>query len=337
MSFASRRAQWVTVTLAALAVLPLHYPLCAAAPAAKAAGQQPRVNPSSRAVSKAEAEAVEAVVAELKREYAAHLKDPRAAPLRPQCTWFVDHPRPLSPDAIVAALNQPLGHDGRMAAYVRWQLLSGLPPKVEAPGIVPRLIDAYAKAPPPLPRFGTSAEEKSQLDGLLKDARQEEDLRLTSILDERVQRVAELNKPILAYRDELYARLPEGFESLLAGFRDAAERTQAAAGGGVDDKHAEKVVNDAQAWAQSGTAEPRQLAQLADVVAKLRHLRSPPYYAEAKYQYRTERLGWSNRTDAVYSPKKLEMLEKLVRDAYSNAAANQAAQRNNRASNAKAR
>jgi hypothetical protein len=65
----------------------------------------------------------------------------------------------------------------------------------------------------------------------------------------------------------------------------------------------------------------------------LRHLRSPPYYAEAKFQ-RTERLGWSNRTDAVYSPKKLETLEKLLREAHANAVATQAAQRNGRAANA---
>ena len=283
---------------------------------------------SARSVAKAEAEALEAVVAELKREYAAHQKDPATVPLRQQCTWFVDHPQPLSPAAIVSALNQPMGSDGQMVAYVKWQLLSGLPPKVEDPAVAARLVEAYARAPQPLPRFGMAAEEKSQLDAALKDARREDDLILTSKLDQHVARVAGLNQPILAYRDGLYARLPEGFETLVAGFRDAAERTQAAAGGGVDDKHAEKVVNDAQAWAQSGLAEARQLGQLAEVVAKLRHLRSPPYYAEAKYQ-RTERLGWSNRTDAVYSPTKLENLEKLLRAAHADAVAQQAAVRRN--------
>ena len=36
---------------------------------------------------------------------------------------------------------------------------------------------------------------------------------------------------ILAYRDALYAKLPPGYDSLVAGFRDAHERTIAAVGG----------------------------------------------------------------------------------------------------------
>src|SRR5213078_4118525 len=95
----------------------------------------------------------------------------------------------------------------------------------------------------------------------------------------------------------------------------AHDRTMAAAGGGVKDTHAAKVVEDAQAWAQSGQADPKQCAQLAELVAKLRYVRSPPYYARATLRRGDARLSWATKTDAVYSPTKLTNLEKVLRDA----------------------
>src|SRR4051812_27642461 len=79
--------------------------------------------------AKPDAAAIDAAIAELKREYAAHLKDPDAAPLRAQCTYFADHPAPvtLSPETVVAGLEKPVANDPRLTAYVRWQLLSAAP------------------------------------------------------------------------------------------------------------------------------------------------------------------------------------------------------------------
>ena len=100
----------------------------------------------------------------------------------------------------------------------------------------------------------------------------------------------------------------------------------AAAGGGIQDAHAAQVVKDAQAWAQSGQADPRQCAQLADLVAKLRHVRSPAYYARATLRRGADRLSWATRTDAIYSPKKLADLEKVLREAEQLGRAQKAAQ-----------
>jgi hypothetical protein len=186
-------------------------------------------------------------------------------------------------------------------------------------------------------RFGSSTEDRAKLDALLLKARKEDDAVLSAKVDDRVQQEAEANKPILAYRDALYARLPEGYESLVAGFRDAHERTLAAAGGGAYDQHAQRVVKDAQAWAQSGAADPEQCARLIEIVAGLRFVRSPPYYA--RVAWRSERLVWSTKTDAVYSATKLSDLEKILREVQkigkAQQAAQQAAQRNARPANGK--
>jgi hypothetical protein len=276
-----------------------------------------------------ESAVLEAAVADLKKEYAAHLKNPDAAPLRSQCTYFLDHPpaAALSAQAVVEALEKPVANDPRLAAYVRWQLLSAAPKKFEAdPKLLSRVVDSYRRAPLPPPRIGISRQDQAKLDQLLTHARKEDDATLSAKLEEQAAKDAEANKPILAYRDELYARLPTGFDALLAGLQDAHDRTLAAAGGGTTGAHAARVVKDAQAWAQSGQADPKQCGQLADVVAKLRHVRSPPYYARATLRRGADKLSWATKTDAVFSPKKLSDLEKVLRDAEKLGRAQKAAQ-----------
>ena len=283
--------------------------------------------PDAKALAKAEATVIDAAVTELKKEYAAHLKDPDATRLRTQPTYFVDNPVQLSEESLLDALERPLVDDPRCAAYVKWQLLSGAPEKFDAK-VLPRVLKVYETAPAPRARFGSTPEERQKLDLLLLKARKEDDAALSTKVEERVRREAEANKPVLAYRDALYARLPAGFDALVAGFRDAHERTLAAAWGGSSDEHAGRVVKDALAWAQSGAADPQQCAKLTELVARLRFVRSPPYYARAYWRY--DRLAWSTKTDAVYSAKKLSDLENVLREAQKLGKAQQAAQRNPR-------
>lgn len=288
-----------------------------AAPAAKS------TVPQAKALAKAEATVLDAAIADLKKEYAAHAKDPVANALRTQCTYFVDHPVQLSPESLLDALEQPQGDDPRSAAYVKWQLLSGAPEKFDAK-LLPRVLAVYARAPAPPARFGSSVEDRGQLDVLLLKARKEDDAVISTKVEERVREEAEANRPILAYRDALYARLPEGYDAIVAGFRDAHDRTLAAAGGGASDDHAGRVVKDALAWAQSGSADAEQCGTLTELVARLRFVRSPPYYARAAW--RNNRLAWSTKTDAVYSAKKLADLENVLREAHKLGKAQQASQ-----------
>lgn len=267
----------------------------------------------SKALTRAEATVLDRAITELKKEYAAHLNDPEGPRLRAQSTYFVEHPVQLSVESLLEALERPIGDDPRSVAYVRWQLLSAAPEKFD-PKHLNRVLAAYEKAPRPLPRFGLSQEDHSKLDVLLLKAKKEEDAAISVKVEERVREGTDANKPILAYRDALYARLPEGYESLVAGLRDAHERTLAAAGGGAYDAHAKRVVQDALTWAQSGAADPVQCGNLGELVAKLRFVRSPPYYA--RVYWRSGRLAWSTRTDAVYSAKKLADLELVLREAH---------------------
>lgn len=307
------RARWCAVVLLAVSARPA--PRAPAAPGPS--------TPDPKALAKAEATVLDAAIADLKKEYAAHLKAPQSSKLRPQASYFIDHPVKLSSESLLDALERPVGDDPRCVAYVRWQLLSAAPDRFDAKHLK-RVLAVYENAPAPFRRFGLSQDDKNKLDALVLKSKKDDDAILSTQLEERVRQGAEANKPMLAYRDALYARLPEGFASLVAGLRDARERTVAAAGGGAYDAHAGRVVKDALAWARSGSADPDQCIRLAEIVARLRFVRSEPYYAKAVW--RQVRPSWSTRSDGVYSPRKLADLEAVLKEAHQLGKAQQASQ-----------
>lgn len=267
----------------------------------------------TRKAGAAKAPSLDAAVAGLKREYAAFVKDPDGAPLRSECDYFVDHPQTVTPAALLAVLEKPIpgggGGDNRQAAYVKWQLLSGLPETLDE-ATVQRLIKVYQKAPMPAPRYGFTPQEKRQLDAALAGARPQDDVQLTAKLEEAVERAYGADAPITAYRDELYRRLPVGRDKFFAGLRDATERMSVAA-----QKWAlmEVLVEELQGWALSGDATRAQVREIAELVGRLRFVESPPYYASAGVK--KGKVAWVVKTDTLFSKKKLAGLHKLLLEA----------------------
>src|SRR5215208_1183158 len=91
---------------------------------------RPATRPTVRLTASQKA-AVDGAVDALRKEFAAAQKDPKA-PLRTQADFFADKkPADLTPEAVLTALEQPVPGDPRAAAYVRWQLMSALPEKLD--------------------------------------------------------------------------------------------------------------------------------------------------------------------------------------------------------------
>jgi hypothetical protein len=254
-------------------------------------------------------------VAELKREYAAYRKDPDAAPLRTASDYFLDQPGAPPPAAVLAALEKPLGDDARLAAYVKWQLLSALPETLEEADDAQRLIKAYQKAPLPALRYGAAPREKQQLDALLTRARPQDDVPLTARLEEAVAHGHDADAPVMAYRDALYRRLPVGRDRFRAGLQDAYARLSVAA---PTTDHMARVAEELRDWARSGDATAAQVGEVAELVGRLRFEEGPPYYASAAV--RRGKLSWVVKRDTLMTGKKLADLHKLLLDAAASAA-----------------
>lgn len=261
--------------------------------------------------SKASKAAVDAAIDPLRQEFIAFRRDPKAFPLRTACDALAETKPPgLTADAVLSTLAQRLDPDPRVAAYVRWQLLSALPKEL-APADVPRGLDLYRSAPAPAARFGLSTKEQQSLDALLPTVRKTDDVVLTSRLEAAVRAWAEQNRHLIAYRDEWYRRLPKAAPTFVAAFEDAYQRQNLAAGA---EDFAPIVIADVQNWLVTGTdAGPAACAALAGVLARLRERPAPPYYASAAV--RSGRLTWVRQTDSMDPRKKLTLLHQALVEA----------------------
>ena len=262
------------------------------------------------ALAPAKSPELDKAIAALRQEYAAHLKSGTA--LRTSCDYFAKG-SPVLPEPLLLALEKPItgvaSSDARQAAYVKWQLLSGLPENLDD-ATTRRLLRVYERAPVPPPRFGSSAQEKKKLDGLLAGARAQDDVRLNATLDEAVSRGTAADAPVIAFRDELYRRLPAGRDKFVAALLDANSRINVAA---EKEKLAEALSKDIPAWTLAAGTDPAEVREVAELLGKLRFVESPPYYAYASV--RSGQLGWRTRSDTLLTKKKFADLHKAMLDA----------------------
>jgi hypothetical protein len=209
--------------------------------------------------------AVQAAVQSLTKELTAHEKDPKT-PLREKSNYFTENPSPdVTPEVLLQAMVSKIRPDATGDSYIKWQLLSGAPGKFDAK-LAPTAADALMKAARPLPRPGISADDRRQLDPLLRNVQTNDDAAaINKKLDDLVTAWEEKNKPVLAYRDELYAKLPTGPATLLARLQDGAQRGEA----GIDSNIMMKgVVDDIAQWS-SHDAPAKDCLTMADQVQSI--------------------------------------------------------------------
>jgi hypothetical protein len=221
------------------------------------------------------------------KEYQAVMKDKKGEGLREKSD-FVDNSNgaltaeqvtALTPDAVLAALEKPVpgASDPRAEAYVKWQLLSAVkgkfPDEFKA-----RAVAVYRRAPQPTSHPGadrTALERTLNRVGITK---QEAEPGINKEFGDAVARYRIHIEPILSYRDELYARLPQGFETLTAALEDVYARVSR---GAPANEFWTSVSSAIRSWALT-SGDAKQIAQLGKAVNKLREFvtteKNRPYY-----------------------------------------------------------
>jgi hypothetical protein len=206
-----------------------------------------------------------------------------ASPPRTKSDYFSENPNDdVTPEAVLAAIARPSGDaDARLQAYVKWQLLSALPEKVEEPKHAAALIRAYKTAPEPMPRPGVAPRERAQLDKLAQGAREADQPKVQEQFEKLLEQSDVGNGPILAYRDELLTRSPPSYETYVAAFGDAVQRLE---------------------------APPQQLNDMIKAVRQLKGKEGPDYYDRLEWDERSRRLTWFKRRNDLNDGKHLEDL-----------------------------
>jgi hypothetical protein len=239
--------------------------------------------------------AVRSAATTLAKEYEAYLKNPRSAELRSSGNYFKDHPsKDVNAEAIASALLGGRG-DPRESAYIRWQLLSGLPETLD-PQIAKELLTAYRASPGPAPRPGIGQEDQQRLYVAIQGKKESDVSDLKAAIGDAVSRVARDNAPVLGYRDELYKKLPKTPEAFAAAVDDLTQRTNAAA----ETKDLVKsLAADVRNWAATANPPPDVLARVARGVRALADAKGPQYYDEPYWYERGHVLKWRSAHAAV--------------------------------------
>ena len=283
--------------------------LVAAAPTSSPLSTRPATKKA--AVSDRDRSAVRTAIAALTAEYDRAMRSPANNPLRTACDYFVEHPAgEISTEAITSVLVLPTSGDQRAAAYVRWQLLSGLPKTIDD-ATAKDLLKAFRLAPAPIPRLGMSQEDQQRLERITQTARQADEPEVLSRIEEIVSARARENAPILAYREELYRRSPKTLETFAAALDDLFGRTAAAADGKTLLK---SFCADVKSWANEGDSPRPAMLELAKSVRRLADTKSPPYYDTPYWREKAGVFAWRKTRSDVDSGHALKDLAALLEE-----------------------
>ncbi|MEA2709563.1 MAG: hypothetical protein QOF78_2164 [Phycisphaerales bacterium] len=254
--------------------------------------------------------AVRAAVIALTKEYEQNLRSPGTA-VRETSDYFKNvHDDTVTPDAIATAL-QSRGGDARTAAYVKWQLLSGLDnAPVPDSATAKQLLGAYRNAPQPIARPGVSPQDQQKLDVLVQGRKESDEADLKAYLDAAVSQVARQNTVILAYRDELYKKLPKTPETFAAAMDDLMQRLTVVA---EDKALLKQLVADVREWATLETRPPHAMAALARAARKLADMKGPQYY-QTPYWHSSNVFAWRKTRGSVDSASALKDLAVYLED-----------------------
>lgn len=249
--------------------------------------------------------ALQSAISELSKEVQSALRQ-SSSPPRTQSDYFKDTPNEdITPEIVATMLMRPSDGPATVQAYVKWQLMSALPEKVEDPKVAVAMLRAYRNAPLPYPSPGVDPRDRARLDKLLHGAREADRPAMTEQFERLLEQSNVTNGPILAYRDELLKRLPPSYETFAAAFGDAMQRLEA----GLDvADHVEAIAESIRTWAMTGNATPRQLADLLKAVRQLRDREGPEYYDAIDWDERARRLVWHKRRNDLNDGKHLDDL-----------------------------
>jgi hypothetical protein len=261
-----------------------------------------RAQPAAKPVK--EVEPIVLAIQALTKEFEEARKINSSLP-RSKSDYFntVDKP-PL--EQVLKALSQKTAKNAEADAYVRFQLLSALPGKLEGElGVqAARLL---AVAPELLPMPSSTMNERRELD---KIAQQTKEANLTDVMAQwqsHVQQFEDRNQTNLDYRNQLFTRLPASRVKVDAALEDLRQRI--AAGVPVAD-YFRTIAQDIRAYAQQ-SGNPSEMRQIGQSVRMLADQAKTTVYDTIEFNAQQRRAIWKTRDIRIDSTAAKDLIEFL--------------------------
>jgi len=252
-------------------------------------------------------------IADLNKEFMNYAAKPDSSSLRQGSDfWQSGLPADVTADDVLSALEKGMSGSATQVAYVKWQLTSGLPSKLEG-AQAGRVFNLYRNAPQPMPAFSADPRVAKQLDRAVVGMKEGQEDKLNTQLDKQKEQVEALNAPILGYRDALYSRLPTNSEVLIARLQDGVIRVQ----NGIDLKSIlSNFKTDVNVWVTSD-ATPQQANNILAAIKEAERVKGPEVYKEAKWDEKRRVMDWTKPAVSITSAS-LDEVEKTLKEYIAN-------------------
>jgi len=235
-------------------------------------------------------------IAELNKEFSTFAAKPDSSSLRTTSDYFKSLPQDVTVDDLIAVMEKGMSGSAPQVAYVKWQLLSGCPSKVEGAQAV-KLFSLYRNAPTPLQVFASDPKTRQQLDRMIVGMKDGQETAVNDSVGKMSAQTDAVNAPILNYRDALYNRLPTNADVLIARLQDAVVRVQA----GCDLKSLlSDMESEVRSWLAVG-ANPQQASAVLSAVKEAKKIKGPDVYISAYWDEKLtpKAMTWKKRGSAI--------------------------------------
>jgi hypothetical protein len=271
-------------------------------PASKPAAKKPSGQPES----------LKKAITDLQKEATDAMAKGDAVFPRTSSDYFKTLPDDLTVDDVLGAIEKGMSGNAPQVAYVKWQLCSGLPSKVDGPQIS-RVMGAYRNAPVPLQNFSTDQKTRQQLDRMLMGLKEGQEDQINTQVAKQREQIAAANDPILRYRDALYSRLPITGDSIVARIYDGVTRAQA----GVDPKGVlSGLTGDVRGWT-AVDATPQQANAVLMVLKDLGKSKGVDVYKAIVFQDEKKGPKWE-KDSMVVNAKSTKAIEDILKEYLAN-------------------
>lgn len=236
--------------------------------------------------------AANTITQELRREF-------EIGKLRSASDYFEKSPNAeMTAEVIAAMLTRRQGSSDSMDAYIKWQLLSGLPTPISEQ-LLGDAVAAYRNAPALESRPGMTPDQRKILDRALKQS--DEPANIKGMLIDESRRIDILNEPVVSYREDLFAKLPDSFDVMQAGLLDLYQRAQA---GVTPSRFIGKVAGRINKW--SAQADQADIQNLSAMLDELLNAKVPDYYFDVRFDQNGNTYVWTSSSANLKDGKQLE-------------------------------
>ena len=130
---------------------------------------------------------------------------------------------------------------------------------------------------------------------------------IKGMLIDESRRIDILNEPVVSYREDLFAKLPDSFDVMQAGLLDLYQRAQA---GATPNRFIGKVAGRISKW--SAQADPAEIQNLSAMLDELLNAKVPDYYFDVRFDQNENAYVWASSSANLKDGKQLEDLAMVL-------------------------